>query len=64
MTNASLLDESTAAAEAVTMACRATKRNKVFRVCIVWFWRICTSQVLIDPFLHAQNIDLINTRCE
>ncbi|KAF8363185.1 gldc-1, partial [Pristionchus pacificus] len=48
MTNASLLDESTAAAEAVTMACRTTKRYKV----------------LIDPLLHPQNIDVINTRCE
>uniref|UniRef100_A0A1I7XBF0 Glycine cleavage system P protein n=1 Tax=Heterorhabditis bacteriophora TaxID=37862 RepID=A0A1I7XBF0_HETBA len=45
-TNASLLDESTAVAEAVALASRATKRSKV----------------MVDPFLHPQNLDLIKTR--
>lgn len=46
--NASLLDESTACAEAMTLATRFTKRNKLF----------------IDPLLHPQNIDVIHTRAE
>ncbi|CAJ0932030.1 unnamed protein product, partial [Mesorhabditis belari] len=47
-TNASLLDESTAVAEAVALAARSTKRNKV----------------LLDPHLHPQNKDLIKTRSD
>ncbi|VDM81937.1 unnamed protein product [Strongylus vulgaris] len=45
-TNASLLDESTAVAEAVALAVRATKRHKA----------------LLDPYLHPQNIDVTKTR--
>ncbi|KAK6040407.1 glycine dehydrogenase, partial [Cooperia oncophora] len=45
-TNASLLDESTAVAEAIALASRATKKNKV----------------LLDPYLHPQNIDVAKTR--
>ncbi|PIO68299.1 glycine dehydrogenase [Teladorsagia circumcincta] len=48
-TNASLLDESTAVAEAIALATRATKKNKV---------------VLLDPYLHPQNIDVAKTRSE
>ncbi|VDO89164.1 unnamed protein product, partial [Haemonchus placei] len=45
-TNASLLDESTAVAEAIALAARFTKRNKV----------------LVDPYLHPQNLDVAKTR--
>lgn len=45
-TNASLLDESTAVAEAIALASRATKRSKA----------------LLDPFLHPQNLDVARTR--
>ncbi|KAI6241804.1 Glycine cleavage system P-protein domain containing protein [Aphelenchoides fujianensis] len=44
--NASLLDEASACAEALTLACRATKR----------------SAVLYDEHLHPQNLDLLRTR--
>lgn len=44
--NASLLDESTACAEAVALAVRYTKR----------------SEILVDEFLHPQNIALLETR--
>uniref|UniRef100_A0A183D836 Aminotran_1_2 domain-containing protein n=1 Tax=Gongylonema pulchrum TaxID=637853 RepID=A0A183D836_9BILA len=44
--NASLLDESTACAEAMTLAVRFTKRAKL----------------LVDPLLHPQNIAVIETR--
>uniref|UniRef100_F1KTS9 Glycine cleavage system P protein n=1 Tax=Ascaris suum TaxID=6253 RepID=F1KTS9_ASCSU len=44
--NASLLDESTACAEAMQMAARYTKRSKV----------------LYDPLLHPQNIGVLQTR--
>ncbi|KAJ1355098.1 hypothetical protein KIN20_012367 [Parelaphostrongylus tenuis] len=47
-TNASLLDEATAVAEAVTLSVRATKRNKV----------------LLDPFLHPQNLGVTKTRSD
>ena len=47
-TNASLLDEATACAEAVAMASRAARR----------------STVLLDPLLHPQNRDVIQTRSE
>uniref|UniRef100_A0A914VN68 Glycine cleavage system P protein n=1 Tax=Plectus sambesii TaxID=2011161 RepID=A0A914VN68_9BILA len=46
--NASLLDESTACAEAMTLCYRSTKRN-VF---------------LADPMLHPQNTALLHTRAE
>ncbi|KAI1726951.1 glycine cleavage system p-protein [Ditylenchus destructor] len=46
--NASLLDESTACAEAMCMAVRATKRN-IF---------------LYDPHLHPQNIAVLKTRAK
>ncbi|VDK26257.1 unnamed protein product [Anisakis simplex] len=46
--NASLLDESTACAEAMQMAVRYTKRPKV----------------LYDPLLHPQNIGVLRTRSE
>ncbi|ETN80938.1 glycine dehydrogenase, partial [Necator americanus] len=46
LTNASLLDESTAVAEAVALAVRATKRHKA----------------LLDTYLHPQNIDVTKTR--
>ncbi|CAJ0606050.1 unnamed protein product [Cylicocyclus nassatus] len=45
-TNASLLDEATAVAEAISLAVRATKRHKA----------------LLDPYLHPQNIDVAKTR--
>ncbi|CAJ0586768.1 unnamed protein product, partial [Mesorhabditis spiculigera] len=45
-TNASLLDESTAVAEAVALAARSTKRSKV----------------LVDVNLHPQNRGLVETR--
>ncbi|KAL6735607.1 hypothetical protein Aduo_006030 [Ancylostoma duodenale] len=45
-TNASLLDESTAVAEAIALAARATRRHKA----------------LLDPYLHPQNIDVAKTR--
>jgi glycine dehydrogenase len=48
MANASLLDESTACAEAMTLCYRSTKRN-VF---------------LADPMLHPQNTALLHTRAE
>lgn len=44
--NASLLDESTACAEAIALAVRHNKRPKI----------------LVDPKLHPQNIGLLNTR--
>uniref|UniRef100_A0A0N5ATR5 Glycine cleavage system P protein n=1 Tax=Syphacia muris TaxID=451379 RepID=A0A0N5ATR5_9BILA len=44
--NASLLDESTACAEAMALAVRYTKR----------------STILVDPYLHPQNIGLLETR--
>lgn len=44
--NCSLLDEATACAEAMTLACRATKRKVL----------------LYDPNLHPQNIALLQTR--
>ncbi|PAV76353.1 hypothetical protein WR25_07607 [Diploscapter pachys] len=47
-TNASLLDEATACAEAVAMASRAARRNTV----------------LLDPLLHPQNRDVIQTRSD
>ncbi|SPJ25093.1 aminomethyl-transferring glycine dehydrogenase [Palleronia abyssalis] len=47
--NASLLDEATAAAEAVTMAQRVSKSKK--------------SAVFVDEGCHPQNIDVIRTRC-
>ncbi|KAI6206628.1 hypothetical protein M3Y94_00934200 [Aphelenchoides besseyi] len=46
ISNASLLDEATACAEAIALACRATKRQTI----------------LYDPFLHPQNIALLKTR--
>lgn len=46
--NASLLDESTACAEAMCMACRVTKRN-------IFYY---------DAYLHPQNIGLLKTRAE
>ncbi|KAL3078902.1 hypothetical protein niasHS_014684 [Heterodera schachtii] len=46
--NASLLDESTACAEAVFLAMRATKRKTI----------------LFDPLLHPQNLAVMSTRCE
>ncbi|CAD5212807.1 unnamed protein product [Bursaphelenchus okinawaensis] len=46
--NASLLDESSACAEAMTLSCRATKRNVV----------------LYDPHLHPQNIAVLQTRAK
>ncbi|KAI6197734.1 Glycine cleavage system P-protein domain containing protein [Aphelenchoides besseyi] len=46
--NASLLDEASACAEGLTLACRATKR----------------SIVLYDEHLHPQNLDLLKTRAE
>ncbi|KAI6180842.1 hypothetical protein M3Y98_00764700 [Aphelenchoides besseyi] len=48
ISNASLLDEATACAEAIALACRATKRQTI----------------LYDPFLHPQNIALLKTRAE
>ncbi|VDM63267.1 unnamed protein product [Angiostrongylus costaricensis] len=45
-TNASLLDEATAVAEAAALAVRATKRSKV----------------LLDSFLHPQNLGVTKTR--
>ena len=47
-TNASLLDEATASAEAVALATRTTKRNKV----------------IVDSFCHPQNLDVIKTRSD
>ena len=47
--NASLLDEATAAAEAVTMAGRAAKSK--------------ARAVFVDAGCHPQNIDVIRTRC-
>ena len=47
--NASLLDESTAAAEAMSMAIRSTQ-NK--------------NEVFLDPFLHPQTLNVIRTRAE
>ncbi|CAI5442528.1 unnamed protein product [Caenorhabditis angaria] len=47
-TNASLLDEATATAEAVALAARTTKRNKV----------------VVDAFCHPQNLDLVKTRSD
>lgn len=47
-TNASLLDEATASAEAVALAARTTKRNKV----------------IVDSFCHPQNLDVIKTRSD
>uniref|UniRef100_A0A914H3A8 Glycine cleavage system P protein n=1 Tax=Globodera rostochiensis TaxID=31243 RepID=A0A914H3A8_GLORO len=46
--NASLLDESTACAEAIFLALRATKRKTI----------------LYDPLLHPQNIAVMATRCD
>ncbi|TRD18940.1 aminomethyl-transferring glycine dehydrogenase [Palleronia caenipelagi] len=48
--NASLLDEATAAAEAVTMAGRVAKSK--------------ARAVFVDENCHPQNIDVIRTRCE
>ncbi|VDN04287.1 unnamed protein product [Thelazia callipaeda] len=48
ISNASLLDESTACSEAMTLAVRFTKRNKI----------------LIDPLLHPQNIAVIETHAQ
>ncbi|KAI6232700.1 hypothetical protein M3Y99_00993800 [Aphelenchoides fujianensis] len=48
ISNASLLDEATACAEAMTLAVRATKRQTL----------------LYDPLLHPQNIALLKTRAE
>ncbi|PZX19734.1 glycine dehydrogenase [Palleronia aestuarii] len=48
--NASLLDEATAAAEAVTMAERGSKSK--------------ARAVFVDRECHPQNIDVIRTRCE
>ena len=47
--NASLLDESTAAAEAMSMAIRSTQNKNV---------------VLLDQFLHPQTLNVIKTRAE
>ena len=47
--NASLLDESTAAAEAMSMAIRSTQNKNV---------------VLLDQFLHPQTLNVIRTRAE
>uniref|UniRef100_A0AC35TUB5 Glycine cleavage system P protein n=1 Tax=Rhabditophanes sp. KR3021 TaxID=114890 RepID=A0AC35TUB5_9BILA len=46
MSNASLLDEATACAEAIALAHRATKKNVI----------------LYDPNIHPQNLDLLITR--
>ncbi|CAB3404111.1 unnamed protein product [Caenorhabditis bovis] len=48
LTNASLLDEATATAEAVALAARYTKRSKV----------------VLDKFLHPQNLDVVKTRSD
>ena len=47
--NASLLDESTAAAEAMSMAIRSTQNKNV---------------VFLDQFLHPQTLNVIRTRAE
>lgn len=48
ISNASLLDESTACAEAMTLACRVTKKNTFY----------------YDSYLHPQNISLLKTRAK
>lgn len=51
LANASLLDEATAAAEAMTLCKRMAKAKKA-------------NQFLVDENLHPQNIDVIQTRAE
>lgn len=49
--NASLLDEATAAAEAMAMAKRSVRRNK-------------SNQFFVDELVHPQTLDVLRTRAE